>query len=471
MQIQCDEKQFHFQGLGPRSVVGDFDGGTMTSDAGGLLLREIDLAMGIIDGFTSCFDDRRNQESVEHPLRQLVAQRVFGICLGYEDLNDHEQLRYDPMIAALCNRVDITGEDREREEDRGKALAGKSTLQRFESAGSTIDPTSRYKKISYDENLGERFLVDHFLRCYNNGEQPQEIVLDFDATDDPLHGKQEGRFYHGFYNSYCYLPLYIFCDEYLLAAKLRPSDIDGALGADTELERIVEQIHDAWPDVKIIVRGDSGFCREWLMSWCEEHRVEYLFGVARNTRLRAAITEEMQQARVLHQKTGRASRVYKDFHYCTRRSWSRSRRVIGKAEYLDGGENPRFVVTSLPKNRWPARKLYEKLFCARGEMENRIKEQQLFLFADRTSSATMRANQLRLWFSSVAYVLMNELRQVALAGTELARAQCHTIRLKLLKIGARVTISVRRIVIHIATGYPHQTLFQKALTRIQTVHT
>ena len=253
--------------------------------------------------------------------------------------------------------------------------------------------------------------------------------------------------------------------------KLRPSDIDGALGADTELERIVEQIHDAWPDVKIIVRGDSGFCREWLMSWCEEHRVEYLFGVARNTRLRAAITEEMQQARVLHQKTGRASRVYKDFHYCTRRSWSRSRRVIGKAEYLDGGENPRFVVTSLPKNRWPARKLYEKLFCARGEMENRIKEQQLFLFADRTSSATMRANQLRLWFSSVAYVLMNELRQVALAGTELARAQCHTIRLKLLKIGARVTISVRRIVIHIATGYPHQTLFQKALTRIQTVHT
>ena len=471
MQRQSDEKQLYFQGLGPRSVVGDFDGGTLTSDAGGLLLREIDLATGIIDGFTACFDDSRNQESVEHPLRQLVAQRVFGICLGYEDLNDHEQLRYDPMIATLCNRVDVTGADREREEDRGKALAGKSTLQRFESSGSTIDPKSRYKKISYDEDQGERFFVDHFLRSYHNGKRPQEIVLDLDATDDRLHGKQEGRFYHGFYKSYCYLPLYIFCDEYLLAAKLRSSDIDAALGADTELERIVEQIRDAWPDVKIIVRGDSGFCREWLMSWCEEHRVEYLFGVARNTRLRAAITEEMQQARELHQNTGRASRVYKDFHYCTRHSWSRSRRIIGKAEYLDGGENPRFVVTSLPKSRWPARKLYEKLYCARGEMENRIKEQQLFLFAGKTSSATMRANQLRLWFSSVAYVLMNELRQIALVGTELARAQCHTIRLKVLKIGARVTTSVRRVVIHMATGYPHQRLFNKALTRIQTVHT
>ena len=471
MQIQSDEKQLYFQGLGPRSVVGDFEGGTVTSDAGGLLLREIDLAMGIIDGFTACFDDQRTQAAIEHPLRQLVAQRVFGICLGYEDLNDHEQLRYDPMIAAICNRVDIIGAVREREEDRGKALAGKSTLQRFESAGSVIEPKSRYKKISYDENRGERFFVDHFLRCYHNGEQPQEIVLDLDATDDPLHGMQEGRFYHGFYNSYCYLPLYIFCERYLLAAKLRPSDIDVALGADTELERIVEQIREVWPDVKIIVRGDSGFCRQWLMNWCEEHRVDYLFGVARNTRLRAAIADEMQRARELYQKTGRANRVYRDFQYRTLRSWSRSRRLIGKAEYLDGGENPRFVVTSLPKNRWPAQKLYEKLYCARGEMENRIKEQQLYLFADRTSSATMRANQLRLWFSSVAYVLMNELRQVALTGTKLARAQCHTIRLKLLKIGARVTISVRRVVIHMAGGYPYQALFHKALTRIQTVHT
>ncbi len=433
MSRQSDTKQLHFQGLGPRKVVADFDGGTLTSDAGGLVLREIDLAFGIIDDFSECFTDYSKQEAIEHPLRQLVAQRVLGICLGYEDLNDHEQLRYDPAIAALCGRVDVEGCDREREEDKGKALAGKSTLGRFESAGEDVGPESRYKKVSYDRSRGERFFVDHFLRRYNSGCQPGQIILDLDATDDPLHGKQEGRFFHGFYNCYCYLPLYIFCDDYLLAAKLRPSDIDAAQGADEELERIVAQIREVWPKVKIVVRGDSGFCREWLMSWCEEKGVEYLFGIARNERLRVAIESEMEQARELHKESGRAARIYKDFQYRTRKSWSRSRRMVGKAEYLDGGENPRFVVTSLSKRRWPAARLYEEFYCARGEMENRIKEQQLYLFADRTSSATMRANQLRLWFSSVAYVLMNELRHVALAGTELARAQCHTIRLKLLK--------------------------------------
>jgi hypothetical protein len=447
--------------------VGDFDGGTLTSDAGGLLLREIDLAFGIIDGFAACFTDYRKEEAIEHPLRQLVAQRVFGISLGYEDLNDHEQLRYDPAIAVLCGRVDVEGRDRERKEDKGKALAGKSTLDRFESGGEDVGPDSRYKKISYDQGRGERFFVDHFLRRYNSGCQPGQIILDLDATDDPLHGKQEGRFFHGFYNCYCYLPLYIFCEDYLLAARLRPSDIDAAQGADEELERIVTQIREVWPKVRIIVRGDSGFCREWLMSWCEEKGVEYLFGIARNERLRVAIESEMERARQLHKESGRAARIYKDFQYRTLHSWSRSRRVIGKAEYLDGGENPRFVVTSLSKKRLCATRLYEELYCARGEMENRIKEQQLYLFADRTSSATMRANQLRLWFSSVAYVLMNELRQVALAGTELARAQCHTIRLKLLKIGARVTVSVRRVVIHMAGGYPYQRLFHTALGRIQ----
>jgi hypothetical protein len=451
--------------------VGDFDGGTLTSDAGGLLLREVDLAFGIIEEFTECFTDYRKQEAIEHPLRQLAAQRVFGICLGYEDLNDHEQLRYDPMVAALCGRLDVEGRDREREEDKGKALAGKSTLNRFESAGGDVGPESRYKKISYDRRRGERFFVDHFLRRYNSGCQPGQIILDLDATDDPLHGKQEGRFFHGFYNCYCYLPLYIFCDEYLLAAKLRPSDIDAALGADEELERIVGQIREVWPKVKIVVRGDSGFCRQWLMSWCEENSVEYLFGIARNSRLRAAICSEMEQARQKYKESGKTTRVYKDFRYRTRKSWSRSRRVIGKAEYMDRGENPRFVVTSLSAKSWPAARLYEQLYCARGEMENRIKEQQLYLFADRTSSATMRANQLRLWFSSVAYVLMNELRQVALAGTELARAQCHTIRLKLLKIGARVTVSVRRLVIHMAGGYPYQRLFGKALARIRAAAT
>jgi hypothetical protein len=471
MSKQSDIKQLYFQGLGPRKVVADFDGGTLTSDAGGLLLREIDLAFGIIDRFTECFTDYRKQEAIEHPLRQLVAQRVFGISLGYEDLNDHEQLRYDPAIAALCGRVDVEGRDREREEDKGKALAGKSTLDRFEGGGKDVGPMSRYKKIIYDRSQCERFFVDHFLRRYNSGCQPGQIILDLDATDDPLHGKQEDRFFHGFYNCYCYLPLYIFCDDYLLAARLRRSDIDAAQGADEELERIVAQIREVWPKVKILVRGDSGFCREWLMGWCEENGVEYLFGVARNARLRAAIESEMKQARELHKNSGKAARIYKDFQYQTLDSWSCSRRVIGKAEYLDAGENPRFVVTSLSKKRWAAARLYGELYCARGEMENRIKEQQLYLFADRTSSATMRENQLRLWFSSVAYVLMNELRQVALAGTELARAQCHTIRLKLLKIGARVTVSVRRVVIHMAGGYPYQRLFHTALARIQAAGT
>ena len=471
MHKQSDTKQIYFQGLGPRKVVTDFDGGTITSDAGGLLLREVDLAFDVIDNFTECFNDYRKQEAIEHPLRQLVAQRVFGIALGYEDLIDHDQLRYDPAIAALCGRADVEGRDREREQDKGKALAGKSTLNRLESADRDVGPMSRYKKIGYDQSRSESFFVDHFLRRYNSGCQPGQIILDVDATDDPLHGKQEGRFFHGYYSCYCYLPLYIFCDDYLLAAKLRASDSEAAQGADEELERIISQIRKVWPRVRIIVRGDSGFCREWLMSWCEENDVEYLFGIAKNKRLRATIESEVRQAYELHKQSGKAARIYKDFQYRTLDSWSRSRRVIGKAEYLDGGENPRFVVTSIGRKCWPAVLLYEELYCARGDMENRIKEQQLYLFADRTSSATMRANQLRLWFSSVAYVLMNELRQIALVGTELARAQCHTIRLKLLKIGARVTVSVRRIVIHMAGGYPYQRLFHTALARIQAAGT
>jgi hypothetical protein len=449
--------------------VADFDGGRLTSDAGGLLLREVDLAVGIIDWFTECFTDYRDPDAIEHPLRQLIAQRVFGICLGYEDLNDFEQLRYDPLVAALCGRVDVDGRHRERASDKGKALAGKSTLNRFEIGGDEAGPKNRYKKISYDVQKCERLLVDHFLRCYKRGKAARQIVLDLDATDDPLHGNQEGRFFHGFYRCYCYLPLYIFCDGYLLAAKLRPSGIDAPEGADAELARIVGQIRERWPDVHITVRGDSGFCREWLMKWCEDNGVDYLFGMARNVRLREAIDSQMEQARALHRETGKAARAYKDFSYRTRQSWSRSRRVVGKAEYLDGGENPRFVVTSLESKRWPAVRLYEKLYCARGEMENRIKEQQLYLFADRTSSATMRANQLRLWFSSVAYLVMHELRR-SLAGTELARAQCHTIRLKLLKIGARVNVSVRRVVLHMAAGYPYQSLFRIALQRIQAAY-
>lgn len=464
---QCAENQLHFQGLGSRKIVGAFDGGTITSDAGGLLLREVDLRGGILDQFATCFVDRRESGYAEHPVRQLLAQRVYGLCLGYEDLNDHEQLRYDPLFAALCGQSDVLGERRRRESDAGKTLAGKSTLQRLESAPAVGDGIGRYHRIFHSPEKIERFFVKHFLYHYNGGRQPGQIIIDLDATDDPIHGNQEGRFFHGFYNCYCYLPLYIFCEGYLLAAKLRRSNIDASLGADTELDRIVSQIRDRWPKTRIIVRGDSGFAREWLMRWCEENRVDYLFGLARNKRLQRAVGEAMQQARERFASTGKPAKVYEELRYRTKNSWSRERRVVAKAEYIAGKENPRFVVTSLSTKRCATQRLYEELYCARGEMENRIKEQQLYLFADRTSATTMRANQLRLWFSSVAYLLMHELRQQTLGGGELARAQCHSIRLKLLKIGARVIISTRRIVVHLASGYPYKDLFTDALHRIR----
>ena len=470
MQDQCAAKPLQFQELGNRKVTGEFDGGTLTSDAGALLLRDVDLRCRILDSFATCFTDRRHSSYCDHDVRQMLAQRVYGICLGYEDINDHEQLRYDPLFATLCEQTDVEGRRRRRETDAGKALAGKSTLQRLETAGLEKDGKSRYRKIFYDGAKIEHFFVQYFLAHYNGGKLPQQIVIDVDATDDRIHGNQEGRFFHGYYKSYCYLPLYIFCEGYLLGACLRPSDIDGSLGTDTELERIVTQIRARWPQVQIIIRGDSGFTREWLMRWCEDNGVDYLFGLAKNNRLKKAIGAQMQQARLQFAETREASRVYADLRYRTRKSWSRERRVIGKAEYLSGGENPRFVVTTLDCEVWEPQALYEKLYCARGDMENRIKEQQLYLFADRTSSATMRANQLRLWFSSVAYVLMHQLRQVALAGTELEKSQCHTIRTKLLKIGARVVVSTRRIVIHLASGYPYQDLFHRALFQIQTAY-
>jgi hypothetical protein len=467
MSQQCEEKQLYLQGLGSRKVVADFDGGTISSDAGGLLLREVDMKCGILDRFAECFIDRREPGYAEHPVQQLVAQRVYGLCLGYEDLNDHELLRYDPLFATLCGQPDVQGQTRRHEADVGKALAGKATLQRLESAPAESAGVGRYHRIFHSRQRIEAFFVEHFLDHYNAGCQPGQIILDLDATDDPIHGSQEGRFFHGFYNSYCYLPLYIFCEGYLLAAKLRSSNIDASLGADSELDRIIRHIRNRWPKTRIIVRGDSGFAREWLMKWCEDNDVHYLFGLARNSRLQRAIGAVMHQARAQFSSTGKAARIYRDLTYRTRKSWSRVRRVVAKAEYITGKENPRFVVTSLRQKRYSAKRLYEQIYCARGEMENRIKEQQLYLFADRTSSATMRANQLRLWFSSVAYLLMHELRVRALCHGELARAQCHTIRTKVLKIGARVVISTRRIVVHISSGYPYQHLFSRAVHAIQ----
>jgi hypothetical protein len=325
-------------------VVADFEGGTLSSDGGGLLLREVDLREGILDELAKCFRDERHQGYVDHDLRQLIAQRVIGIALGYEDLNDHDQLRYDPLFAAICGAEDPAGERRRRDGDKGKALANKATMDRLESAGQEA---GRYTKILCDEQKMRGFFVSHFLKFYNGGKAPKRIVIDVDATDDEIHGNQQGRFFHGFYKCYCYLPLYIFCDDYPLAAVLRSSNIDAALGADEELEPIVEAIQNRWPQTQIIIRGDSGFAREWLMSWCEDHGVDYLFGLARNPRLRKAINRQMREAAAMYFQSREASRVFKDFRYRTRSSWSRARRVIGKAEYLSGGENPMFVVTSL----------------------------------------------------------------------------------------------------------------------------
>lgn len=379
------------------------------------------------------------------------------MALGYEDLNDHDELRHDPMLAAVAGKSDPTGSDRIRKRDKGKALAGKSTLNRLELTPRDASSESRYKKIVVDFEAVERLLVKVFLASH--AEPPKKIILDLDATDDPLYGNQEGRFFHGYYQNYCYLPLYIFCGEFVLCAKLRPANIDASEGAVQELERIVREIRQVWPDVEIEIRADSGFCREEIMSWCEGNQVGYVLGLAKNARLVAELEAELRWAKERFEETHEAARTFKDFMYQTRESWSRPRRVVGKAEHLSKGANPRFVVTSRSAAEVDARALYEDVYCARGDMENRIKEQQLYLFADRTSTATMRGNQIRLWFSSVAYLLLQGLRRLGLKDTPLEKAQCQTIRLKLLKIGALIRVTVRRFWVSLAEGYPYKELF------------
>ena len=442
MRTECSAKAYEFARVESRGVVAAFDGGAITSDAGSLLLGATDRAIGLLDRFAGCFSDRRRADLIEHSVGTLVSQRVFGIALGYEDLVDHDELRHDPVMAALIGKLSAHRRD-------CAPLAGKSTLNRLEL--SRAEP-SRYHKISHDPAAIERLFVDLFMESHKQA--PDRIILDLDATDDPIHGDQEGRFFHGYYDCYCYLPLYIFCGRDLLAAKLRRSNIDGAAGARDEVERIVAQIRQRWPHVRIMLRADSGFCREDLMAWCEDNAVDYLFGLARNARLVAQIALELAAAAEESAQTGKPARRFKDFQWCTLKSWSRSRRVVAKAEVTQGDTNPRFVVTSLDAAEAGMRELYEDIYCARGEMENRIKECQLDLFADRTSAATMRANQLRLWFASMAYVLLSALRRIGLVATQFANASCGTIRLKLLKIGALVTISVRRVKIAMASAYP-----------------
>jgi hypothetical protein len=465
METECSRAAFDFQPLGSRQITARFDGGTITSDAGGLLLREVEAGSGLLARLATCFDDHRDPEKIEHSVEALVKQRVFALALGYEDLNDHDQLRADPLLAVLVGKDDPTGQKRVDPRDRGKPLAGKSTLNRLELTPVGADAGHRYKKIVARHRDLEGWFVEAFLTL--TPEPPSEIVLDLDATDDPLHGHQAGRFFHGYYKNYCYLPLYIFCGEHLLCAKLRPSDIDASAGSVKQVARIVRQIRARWPNVRIILRGDSGFCRENLMRWCEDHDIDFVFGLAKNKRLTRILGKELHEAQLAFAATGQPARVFKDFTYCTRKSWWRERRVVGKAEHLAKGANPRFVVTSLPAEREPAQPLYEKRYCGRGEMENRIKEQQLYLFADRTSCRTMRANQLRLWLSSAAYVLLAALRQHGLKNTSLKHARSDTIRLKLLKIGAVVRVTVRRVWFALAESCPYRDLFGQVFSNLR----
>jgi hypothetical protein len=462
------------QKLGGRELVWRFDGGDITSDGGALLLKKLEERRGIVRRFAACFTDFRRAKQIEHPLLDLILQRVFGLALGYEDLNDHDELRRDPMLAVALNKDDVKGQHRRRAQDRGKALAGKSTLNRLELTAPDYDGSPRQKesdkletkKIVADPESIDALLVDLFVEAHEQA--PEKIVLDLDATDDVLYGHQEGRFYHGYYHDFCYLPLYVFCGEHLLCARLRMSNIDASADSLEELEPIVARLRQHWPAVKIQLRGDGGFCREKLMAWCESEGIGYVFGLAQNSRLKKRIESEMAQAEQQYAQTQAPARVFSEFLYATQDTWSRERRVIAKAEHLDKGANPRFVVTTLSQEEVAAQELYEKIYCARGDCpENRIKEQQLDLFADRTSTGKMWSNQLRLYFSSIAYVLMQTLRRTALVGTELEKAQCGTIRRKLLKIGAQIRVSVRKVWVSLSSGYPNAALFTHVLASFE----
>ena len=446
---ECNQETFGFTAHFSRRVEAGFTAGQVSSDGGALLLRETDRRINLLDRLAGCFSDGRNQDLVEHKLSEMLAQRIYGLALGYEDLNDHEQLRSDPLLGVLSGK-------RKLEEP----LAGKSTLNRLELTART----GRYHKIGYSADAIDQLLADIYIESH--AVVPGEIVLDLDATDIPLYGHQPERFFHGYYDSYCYLPLYIFAGDQLLCARLRPANQDAAAGSVDEVARIVSQLRERWPEVKIVLRADSGFCREVLMAWCEQNRVDYVFGLQRNQRLAKIIGPQMHQAHMLHQTTGKAARVFAEFDYRTHKSWSRARRVVAKAEHLDKGENPRFIVTSLGAGEWAAQHLYEKFYCARGEMENRIKE-QMCLFAGRLSTDEMRGNQLRLYFSALAYSLVEALRRLALKGTEWAQAQVDTIRRKLFKIGAIVRISARRILLQMSSAYPWKDIYAQAFQALR----
>ena len=450
----CTQSGFGFEACGVRKIVARFDGGTISSDGGAFLLRQTDQHLNLLPRLAECFLDGRNPEQVEHSILEMLSQRIYGLALGYEDLNDHEQLRKDPVFGILAGRKELD-----------EPLAGKSTLNRMELGVGTKD---RYKKITFWKDSIDELLVKMYTE--SQVQAPDQIILDVDTTDLPLHGKQEGRFFHGYYDSYCYLPLYIFCGDHILCARLREADHDAAFGSLPEIRRIVTQIRATWPEVKIILRGDSGFCRNALMSWCENHGVDFVFGLARNQRLRRIIGAQMHAATQQWNQTGKPARVFTEFDYQTKKTkkggWERARRVVGKAEHIDGKENPRFVVTSLTSESWGAQALYAELYCARGDMENRIKE-QFSLFADRVSTETMRANQMRLYLWAMAYILVSGLRRLGLQGTAMAEAQVPTIRTKLLKIGAQIRVTVRKVWVSMASRYPWQDLYRQVWANLR----
>ena len=464
----CNSEQLEFLTFGRRLVGGGPTAGRTSTDGGALLLREVAQRMGLFPRLSACFKDHRDPKRIEHTVEEMVSQRVLGLACGYEDLNDHDFLRDDVVFAVAVGKEDVLGEHRERERDRGHALSGKSTLNRLELTPEGADARARYKKVTYSAAALDALMVDIFLNAHRRA--PESIVLDLDSTDDPIHGAQEGRFFHGYYGDYCYLPLYITCGNFLLCSRLRESNIDASSGAIEELTRIVSQIRGRWPTVEITIRADSGFAREAIMAWCETNSVDFVLGLAKNARLGRAIGGEMEDARKQHLATEKPVRIFRELIYRTRKSWSRERRVVAKAEHIAGKANPRFVVTSWSIDRADAATLYEKVYCARGDMENRIKEQQLHLFADRTSAHTMRANQLRLFFSSMAYILLNELRRVGLEGTKLEHAYVGTIRLRLLKVAAVVTVSVRRIRLAFSTAFPMWQIFRQVIEKIKRAY-
>jgi len=472
MAAPSPDESLLFSDLGPRKVVADFSGGTLSSDGGALFLRQIDASLGLTRTLASCFNDQRDQRFVDHTMAQLLAQRIYAVGLGYEDLNDHTELRRDPLLATACDKPDPLGQDRFNRQDRGIALASPSTLNRLELSNNKATPAH---KLPHDPAKVEACLLTMGVRCLPR--HAKEIVLDLDSMGHLLHGLQEGRHYNDYYGDYCYLPLYIVAGDVVLWAQLRTSDKDGADGVVPALEKIVAAIRRRCKEVRIIVRGDSGFCRDEIMTWCEgQPEIYYCLGLGKNPVLLKNLAPALVTARMRACLCGAPSvREFAEFEYRTQTSWSRARRVVGKAEVLAGDDNPRFIVTNLSaqgfkadadRQRFTTARLYEEFYCARGEMENVLKQQVLDLEADKLSTHYMASNQLRLWLAAFAYMLLERVRALGCHGTELARATAGSIRLKLLKVAARVTVSVRRVYIQLSSAYPRQDLFRLCHARL-----